>query len=121
VALGELQAPGLEPDCEGCDGSGRRDPALPSCALRIPARWHVLERCDACARFPSDEAAARSLHGDRYRIVTCADDGAHVIVPDAPARRGWRAFFIILATRLAAVARLGAQRRARRGSPASTP
>ena len=77
--------------CEGCDGSGVRDPAEPSCALSIPSGWHVVERCDACARFASDEDAARVRHGPRITTILCADSGAHVIVPDRPApdRRAW--------------------------------
>jgi hypothetical protein len=51
--------------------------------LQVPAGWHVLERCDACARFPSDVAAARHRHGDRFQVVLCSDDGEHVLAPDA--------------------------------------
>jgi hypothetical protein len=70
------------PACDGCDGSGLRDPATPSCALHVPAGWHVLERCDACGQFPSDLAAARHRHDDRFQVVRSGDDGEHVLAPD---------------------------------------
>ncbi len=73
--------------CEGCDGSGIRDPSTPSCSLHLPQGWHVLERCDTCQRFPSDMAAARQRYGDHLWSVVCDDGGWHIVVPD-PARCG---------------------------------
>jgi hypothetical protein len=74
-------------DCEGCDGSGIRDPSTPSCSLHLPQGWHVLERCDTCQRFASDMAAARHRYGDHLWSAICDDGGWHIVVPD-PARCG---------------------------------
>jgi hypothetical protein len=87
------------PACEGCDGSGIRDPSTPSCSMHLPEGWHVLERCDACQRFTSDLDAARQRYGDRLRIVVCDDGGWHVVVPElAPAGASGRSRFLRVLT-----------------------
>lgn len=67
-----------ESACEGCDGSGIRCPAEPSCL--IPRfnrwRWTIVERCDACERFANDLDAARARF-ELARWVRCADGGFH--------------------------------------------
>ena len=95
--------------CDGCDGSGVRDPAGPDCVLQIPPGWHVVERCDACAQFASDEEAARHRHGAHVRVVACADGGAHVIVPDrpAPGRRARSSLRLLIHRVVAALDRVG--------------
>lgn len=72
--------------CDGCDGTGVRAPAAPSCSL--PARrrpWVVVERCDVCERFASDFEAALS----RYRLAgwfQCCAGGWHALA-DSRSRR----------------------------------
>lgn len=65
--------------CEGCDGSGIRAPAEPSCALedRGP-EWFVVERCDYCELFADDLAAALTLAKDA-EWIRCGSGGWHVI------------------------------------------
>ena len=65
--------------CEGCDGSGIRWPATPSCVL--PATddgWFVVERCDTCQKYEDDLAAAEALFQDAH-WTNCADGGAHAV------------------------------------------
>lgn len=71
--------------CEGCDGTGIRAPATPLCALEMPGPgWIVVERCDTCCKYPSDEVAARARY-DVVRVVLCANGAEHVIaLPDVP-------------------------------------
>ncbi len=67
-------------DCEGCDGSGVRIPAEPSCLLPVlPEDWCVVERCDCCEKYSNDLAAglAFSKNGE---WVKCAAGGWHAIV-----------------------------------------
>lgn len=67
-----------EDKCEGCDGSGVRAPALPSCRIEVPRGWTIVERCDTCELFESDLAAAQARF--RYaRWVICANGGEHAI------------------------------------------
>lgn len=65
--------------CEGCDGSGIRAPAVPSCRVRAwRERWIVVERCDTCERFSDDLAAALV----RYRVAGwfgCESGGEHAL------------------------------------------
>jgi hypothetical protein len=66
-------------ECEGCDGSGVRVPATPSCRLPpISEDFHVVERCDYCQRFSSDLNAALSIFKEA-QVIRCACDGDHVI------------------------------------------
>lgn len=65
-------------DCEGCDGSGVRVPASPSCLLNVVDDWIIVERCDTCQQFMSDIDAADSVFLET-RWVTCASGGAHAI------------------------------------------
>jgi hypothetical protein len=67
--------------CEGCDGSGIRFPAHPSCDLSkvIKDTEKVVERCDACELFYDDLAAAEALSSSA-RIVRCADGGEHAVI-----------------------------------------
>jgi hypothetical protein len=80
--------------CEGCDGSGVRWPAEPSCS--IPeieySDWVIVERCDECGRYPDDLSAAASVfaivrwipctHGDWHAV------GRHRRVGSQPEGRG---------------------------------
>ena len=93
--------------CEGCDGSGIRQPSTPSCSMHLPEGWHVLERCDACERFASDLDAARFYHGNRLWSVVCDDQGWHVVVPDpSPSGASGRSRFLRFVTGI-----VGAERR----------
>jgi len=66
-------------DCEGCDGSGVRAPATPSCVFLTDAHgWVFVERCDLCEIFPDDLAAASSLFRD-FKWIQCVTDGWHVL------------------------------------------
>jgi len=65
-------------DCEGCDGSGIRAPAHPSCYVPLPHGFSVIERCDSCEVYPDDLAAARAI-ADDCRWLRCADGGSHAI------------------------------------------
>jgi hypothetical protein len=65
--------------CEGCDGSGVRCPAEPSCAIpELPPGWVVVERCDYCERYPNDLAAAEVVCTDA-KWVRCESDGFHAV------------------------------------------
>lgn len=65
--------------CDGCDGSGVRAPASPSCNLPINnSHVIVVERCDACQRFDNDMQAAQSMY-DVANWITCSNGGSHVI------------------------------------------
>lgn len=84
--------------CEGCDGTGIRAPAIPSCRIRAWREpWIVVERCDSCERFPDDLAAALA----RYYVAgwfRCDNGGEHALadsrtrirvrrIPGRPRRR----------------------------------
>ena len=75
--------------CEGCDGSGVRAPASPSCPFDPAARspWAVVERCDTCERFPDDQTAARAIF-TRVREQLCLNDGSHILADLTSRRRG---------------------------------
>lgn len=64
--------------CAGCPGAGVRCPATPSCRLPRLRGWTVVERCDTCARYPNDLAAAAALF-QTVKWVTCADGGRHAV------------------------------------------
>lgn len=66
--------------CEGCDGSGIRCPATPSCQLREAdlAGWTIIERCDTCERYPDDLSAGAALFRE-VRWIECASGGHHAI------------------------------------------
>jgi hypothetical protein len=66
--------------CEGCDGSGIRAPASPSCDIDAAVEpWIVVvERCDACERFKDDLAAALAAFR-AARWVYCRSGGSHAI------------------------------------------
>jgi hypothetical protein len=66
-------------DCEGCDGTGIRCPAEPSCVLsNLPRGWVVVERCDYCEQYPDDLVAAHVLCEVVTRI-RCAEGGLHAV------------------------------------------
>lgn len=65
-------------ECEGCDGSGVRAPASPSCEIEMPSGWIVVERCDACEQYPDDLEAALSLFREAT-WVDCRSGSGHVI------------------------------------------
>jgi hypothetical protein len=66
-------------DCEGCDGSGVRCPAEPSCILsNLPRDWVVVERCDYCERYPDDLAAARVVC-EVATWMRCSEGGLHAV------------------------------------------
>ena len=45
--------------CDGCNGTGVRTPASPSCRIDMPAGpWVVVEKCDSCDLYPDDLSAA---------------------------------------------------------------
>ena len=65
--------------CEGCDGSGVRAPAIPSCELS--AEYDdliIIEKCDTCDLHADDMAAALSRF-DGCEWVQCTDGGWHVV------------------------------------------
>ena len=79
IASSKHEAPVGDEQCEGCDGTGIRAPATPSC--RLPARyrsWVVVERCDYCERYPDDLTAARRLFAVA-KWIQCASGGWHAI------------------------------------------
>jgi hypothetical protein len=79
IAPGEHEPLTQEDNCEGCDGTGIRAPATPSCLL--PARyrsWVVVERCDYCEQFPDDLTAARTLFAET-KWIQCATGGRHAV------------------------------------------
>ena len=68
--------------CDGCDGSGVRVPASPSCTFKkklIPNGWAVLEKCDACAKYHSDLEAGCANFRD-VEEVRCDSGGRHTLV-----------------------------------------
>lgn len=69
-----------QPNCEGCDGSGVRSPATPSCQFENErlSGWEVVERCDVCERYPDDLVAAATRFR-RFRWVVCAQAGHHAV------------------------------------------
>ena len=65
--------------CEGCDGSGIRCPAEPSCPLpQMPAGWVVVERCDYCEKYEDDLAAA-AVVCDEAIWLRCESGGCHAV------------------------------------------
>ena len=99
MSNGEQQQRDGPSACEGCDGSGIRDPSTPSCSMKLPEGWHVLERCDSCQRFSSDMDAARFYYGDRLWSVVCDYRGWHVVVPDpSPCGTSGRSRFLRVVT-----------------------
>ncbi len=68
-----------EEDDEGCDGSGIRFPAGPTCAMYdLPTGWVFVERCDYCERYPDDLAAAEMLCEEAV-WVRCKAGGFHAV------------------------------------------
>lgn len=67
------------PVCEGCDGTGVRDHAHPSCTIPfLNAGWRVIEKCDACDKFEDDLEAAKSVA--KYACwATCLNGCPHAI------------------------------------------
>lgn len=65
-------------DCEGCDGSGIRAPAHPSCPVDCPTGWIIVERCDLCEKFPSDFEAALSRY-KQVKTAECSNKSEHII------------------------------------------
>lgn len=65
--------------CDGCDGDGIRVPASPSCYVKVPEGYVILERCDSCQLFESDADAAKSRFS-RVVGIPCAHGGEHVCV-----------------------------------------
>jgi hypothetical protein len=72
--------------CDGCDGSGIRAPAQPSCKIEGErAPWIAVERCDTCDRYPDDLTAALS----QFKVAAwfqCSDGGFHALA-DSGTRR----------------------------------
>lgn len=66
--------------CEGCNGSGIRAPATPSCSgIALPnPRWIVVERCDTCDQYKTDMDAAHAQYSNTC-WVKCTNDGDHAI------------------------------------------
>lgn len=65
--------------CEGCDGTGIRSPAEPSCQITaLISSWTVVERCDCCEKFTDDAAAAREIFCT-VRWIECEGGGWHAI------------------------------------------
>lgn len=86
IASWKHEASADDEPCEGCDGTGLRAPATPSCFLPVRYRsWVVVERCDYCERFPDDLTAARTLFTDA-KWIECASGGWHAV-----GRRPWAA------------------------------
>lgn len=74
------QRKGRTSKCEGCDGSGVRAPALPSCEIDdIPRGWCVIEKCDTCDTYFDDLVAAFSVSLEQPRWVLCRNGGEHAI------------------------------------------
>jgi hypothetical protein len=61
----ELTRIGTSPTCEGCNDTGIRPDATPH-AGEPPEGFTVIERCDACDKYPDDLAAAQAW-GDEAR------------------------------------------------------
>ena len=67
-------------ECEGCDGSGIRVPARPSCSLpELPDGWCIVERCDTCMTYADDYEAGSSISANP-RWIKCASGGWHVVI-----------------------------------------
>ena len=65
--------------CEGCDGSGTRAPASPSCDFQQLERgWFIVERCDYCEQYDDDLAAANAWFSGS-KTIRCTAGGWHVI------------------------------------------
>lgn len=65
--------------CEGCDGSGIRCPAEPSCAMPDLSLGSVIvERCDYCQQYPDDLAAAEVVCDDPT-LIRCESGGVHAV------------------------------------------
>ena len=66
--------------CEGCDGSGIRCPAEPSCVIPEldESVWTIVERCDTCELFEYEFDAALVIF-EVVRWVRCTESGDHVI------------------------------------------
>lgn len=81
--------------CEGCNGSGVRAPATPSCVLDLPSpAWVVVERCDTCMRYEDDLEAAQAYFA-QTRTVLCASQGEHVLaLPTSTELRALESFGI---------------------------
>ncbi len=80
IATGVTVLESEGPACEGCDGSGIRCPASPSCVLPHEQfrNWTIVERCDTCQLYPDDASAAATLFGE-VRWIECASGGQHVV------------------------------------------
>lgn len=74
-------------NCEGCDGSGVRCPATPTCVFPGVdlGRWTIVERCDYCELYPNDLCAGASRFSE-VRWVTCPFGGDHAIARNGDGR-----------------------------------
>ena len=64
--------------CDGCNGSGIRFPASPSCKLNPSKGYEIVERCDTCCLYPDDEAAGQVI-GITEELI-CSGGGIHIAV-----------------------------------------
>lgn len=89
--------------CDGCDGSGIRAPATPSCRFsNLRDGWVVVERCDTCAKYDDDLEAARVLSSTACWLV-CDNGSGHAACPEADLPRNTE----VLADELRGVAEPG--------------
>jgi len=55
-----MQKTTTENQCEGCDGSGIRPNSTNHSGVEIPKEFIVVERCDYCEKYESDQEAAKA-------------------------------------------------------------
>jgi hypothetical protein len=70
-------------ECEGCQGTllpGVRDAATNHSGQPIPAGYTVVERCNTCERYASDEDAARAL-GENVQLLSGNNQTAVICRP----------------------------------------
>ena len=63
---------------EGCNMSGVRDNAHPSCPPIVPPGWRVVERCGICEQFDDDLEAANAVSQEAH-WVECNAGFEHVV------------------------------------------
>ena len=63
---------------EGCNGSGVRDDAHPTCPPIVPPGWRIVERCGICEQFDDDLEAANAVSEEAH-WVECNAGYEHVI------------------------------------------